>query len=155
MQLWSGNEKSFDLRKLRLMRFWLKRIHLCHCGCIYNHQCREYTEVAKGHSPAEIQYISLTTEKCPFTKTFCSLFVRKLIIHNTMRFFKPKFERSLCAKRCGCMVLKADEKPANKILAWVWSPSRYLYRVFKMNSLASSTPLPGLNAIEEDPDSTQ
>ena len=41
------------------------------------------------------------------------------------------------------MVLKADEKSANRILAWVWGPSRCLYRVFKMNSLASSTPLPG------------
>ena len=50
------------------------------------------------------------------------------------------------ASMCGCMVLNAEEKSANRSLAVVLGVSRCLWMVSKMNILASSTPLPALYA---------
>ena len=85
--------------------------------------------------------------KTAVDKTLCNLLVRKSMIHKTKWLSRPKYETRLFAKMCGCMVLKAEEKSANKILAWVWGPT-HAHKVFKMNnSVMASTSLVKLTNV--------
>ena len=108
------------------------------CSRLYI-ECRE---VETGHTPEETQYMSVTALKNGrWQKLFAICWWENQWSIKLNDCPDKKYETRLFAKMCGCMVLKAEEKSANKILAWVWGPSRCLYKVFKMNNsvMASSS----------------
>jgi hypothetical protein len=86
----------------------------------------------RTHPCGEAVEVKRVSDSVWFTNTLCDLLVRKSIIHRVSWWLRWKRVMSFSARMCGCMLLNADEKSANRSLAVVLGVSRCLWMVFTL-----------------------